>query len=207
MPTSKWCWVIKANLGNRTLHVNFLRIENLCQWTNIARKSPVAWCSIGVAWIKHRCGNCYVYAVKTKDINRKNKNSLSYSSMNSAIWPIPHGKELPVSVWLNLLQPIVIPTIPNLFLFPQVIPGQILMTWQEIRIFKKPLRCFLEGVKKNLLYNRVLSSLLTEYVMQNSCHILPKKTRLCAVRNRMFKAFWISLVYVRVWSSTLETFC
>jgi len=53
---------------------------------------------------KDHCNDCYFYAVKTKSINRKNRNSLTYSNLESAIRPVQHSEELPVPVLEGLPQ-------------------------------------------------------------------------------------------------------
>jgi len=79
-------------------------VEHLWQWTNKSRKSlrfaiPIVWREP-----KDHCNDCYFCAVKTKDINRKNRNSLTYPDLDSAIRPIPHSEELPVPVFEGLRQ-------------------------------------------------------------------------------------------------------
>jgi len=44
----------------------------------------------------------YFSAVNTKGINRKNRNSLVYPNLESAIRPIPHCNEIPVPVFKGL---------------------------------------------------------------------------------------------------------
>ena len=78
--------------------------EHLRQWTNKNRKSlgfaiPMVWPEP-----KDHANKCYFCAVKTKGINKKNKNSLTYPNLDSAIGPIQHNKELSVPVFEGLLQ-------------------------------------------------------------------------------------------------------
>ena len=53
---------------------------------------------------KDHCNDCYFCAVKTKGINRKNRISLTYPNLDSAIRPVLHSKELPVPVFEGLPQ-------------------------------------------------------------------------------------------------------
>jgi len=53
---------------------------------------------------KDHCNDCYFCAVKTKRINRKNRNSLTYLNLDSAIRPVPHSEELHVPVFEGLPQ-------------------------------------------------------------------------------------------------------
>ena len=80
------------------------RVEHLRPWTNKIRKSlrfaiPMVWRDP-----KDPCNDCYFCAVKTKAINRKNRNSLTYPNLNSAIRPVPHSEELPVPDFEGLPQ-------------------------------------------------------------------------------------------------------
>jgi len=79
-------------------------VEHLLQWRNKSRKSlrfaiPMVWREP-----KDPCNNCHFCVVKTKGINRKNRNSLTYPNINSAIRPVPHSEELPVRVFEGLLE-------------------------------------------------------------------------------------------------------
>ena len=65
-------------------------VEHLRQWTKKVRKSlrfgiPMVWREP-----KNRLDNCYLCAVSTKGIKRKNRNSLVHLNLESAIGPIPH---------------------------------------------------------------------------------------------------------------------
>jgi len=53
---------------------------------------------------KDHSNDCYLCAVKSKGINRKNLNSVTYPNLDSAIRPVPHSKELPVPVFEGLQQ-------------------------------------------------------------------------------------------------------
>ena len=75
------------------------RDEHLRQWTKKDRKSlrfgiPMIWREQ-----KKHYNDCYFSAVNTKGINRKNRNSLVYPNLESAIRPIPHSNEIPVPVF------------------------------------------------------------------------------------------------------------
>jgi len=79
-------------------------VEHLRQWTNKSRKSlrfaiPMVWRKP-----KNPCNDCYFCAVKTKGINRKNRNSLTYPNLNSAIRSVPHREEFPVPGFEGLPQ-------------------------------------------------------------------------------------------------------
>jgi len=79
-------------------------VEHLLQWTKKSRKSlrfaiPMVWREP-----KDPCKNCYFCVVKTKGINRKNRNSVTYPNIDSAMRPIPHSEELPVPVYEGLPQ-------------------------------------------------------------------------------------------------------
>jgi len=79
-------------------------VEHLRQWTNKSRKNlrfaiPVVWREP-----KDHYNDCYFCAVKTKGINRNNRNSLTYPNLNSAIRPVPHIEELPAPVFESLPQ-------------------------------------------------------------------------------------------------------
>jgi len=79
-------------------------VEHLRQWTNKSKKSlrfviPMVWREPQ----GHR-NDCYFCAMKTKGINRKNRNSLTYPNLDSAIRPVPHSEELPVAVFEGLPQ-------------------------------------------------------------------------------------------------------
>ena len=52
--------------------------------------------------IESHFDNCYFCAVNTKGINRKNRNSLVYPNLDSAIRPIPHCNKIPVPVFKGL---------------------------------------------------------------------------------------------------------
>ena len=77
-------------------------VEHLQQWTNKCRKS--LWFAIPMVWWepKDHCNDCYFCAVKTKGINRKNRNSLTYPNLNSAMRPVPNSEELPVPCFWRL---------------------------------------------------------------------------------------------------------
>ena len=51
---------------------------------------------------KNHLSDCYFCAVNTKGIKRKNRNSLVYPNLESAIRPIPHCNEIPVPVFEGL---------------------------------------------------------------------------------------------------------
>ena len=53
---------------------------------------------------KDYCNDCYFCAVKTKGINRKNRNSLTYPNLDRAIRPVPHREEIPVPIFGGLPQ-------------------------------------------------------------------------------------------------------
>ena len=53
---------------------------------------------------KDDCNDCYFCAVKTKSINRRNRNSLTYPNLDFAIGPVSHNEELPVPVFEGLPQ-------------------------------------------------------------------------------------------------------
>ena len=77
-------------------------IEHLRQWTNRKRKGlkfafPMVWREP-----KDHYSDCYFCGIKTKGINRKNRNSVSYPSLDSAIRPVSHSEELPVPVFKGL---------------------------------------------------------------------------------------------------------
>ena len=83
-------------------------LEHLRQWTKKSRKGlkfaiPMVWREP-----KDHYSDCYFCAVKTTGINRKNKKTLDYPNLASAIRPVPHSLELPIPVFeglpeLNLL--------------------------------------------------------------------------------------------------------
>jgi len=79
-------------------------VEHLRQWTNKSRKSLRF--AIPMVWRKPKdpCNDCYFCAVKTKGINRKNRNSLTYPNLNSAIRSVPHREEFPVPGFEGLPQ-------------------------------------------------------------------------------------------------------
>ena len=52
---------------------------------------------------KDHYSDCYFCGIKTKGINRKNRTSLTYPSLDSAIRPVPHSEELPIPVFKGLL--------------------------------------------------------------------------------------------------------
>ena len=54
--------------------------------------------------LKDRYSDCYFCGIKTKGINRKNRTSLTYPSLDSAIRPAPHSEELPIPVFEGLPQ-------------------------------------------------------------------------------------------------------
>ena len=77
-------------------------VEHLRQWTKKVRKSlrfgiPMVWREP-----KNHFDDCYFCSVSTKGINRKNRNSLVYPNLESAIRPIPHCSEVPVPVFESL---------------------------------------------------------------------------------------------------------
>jgi len=47
---------------------------------------------------KDHVTNCYFFLVCTKGYNLKNKTTLKYSNLQSAIQPIPHGIDLPFHI-------------------------------------------------------------------------------------------------------------
>ena len=53
---------------------------------------------------KDHYSDCYFCGIKTKGINRKNRTSLTYPSLDSAIRPVPHIEELPIPVFEGLAQ-------------------------------------------------------------------------------------------------------
>ena len=79
-------------------------VKHLRQWTNKGRKSlgfviPMVWREPN-----DHCNDCYFCAVNTKGINRKKRNSLTYPNLDSAIRPVLHSEELPISVFEGLPQ-------------------------------------------------------------------------------------------------------
>ena len=77
-------------------------VEHLRQWTKKERKSlrfgiPMVWREP-----QNHLNDCFFSAVNTKGINRKNRNSLVYPNLESAIRPIPHCNEIPVPVFEGL---------------------------------------------------------------------------------------------------------
>ena len=77
-------------------------VEHLQQWTKKNKKSLrfgvlMVWCEP-----KNRFNDCYFCAVNKKGINRKNRNSLVYPNLYSAIKPILHCNEIPVPVFKGL---------------------------------------------------------------------------------------------------------
>ena len=77
-------------------------VEHLRQWTKKIRKSlrfgiPMVWREL-----KNHFDDCYFCAVSTKGINNKNRNSLVYANLESAIRPIPQCNEIPVPVFESL---------------------------------------------------------------------------------------------------------
>ena len=53
---------------------------------------------------KDHYSDCYLCGIKTKGIKRKNRTSLTYPSLDSAIRPVPHSEELPIPVFEGLPQ-------------------------------------------------------------------------------------------------------
>ena len=53
---------------------------------------------------KDHYSDCYFCGIKSKGINRMNKNSVSYTTLDSAIRPVPHSEELPFPVFEGLPQ-------------------------------------------------------------------------------------------------------
>ena len=79
-------------------------VKHLRQWTNISKKS--LGFAILMVWRepKHHCNDCCFCAVNIKGINRKNKNSLTYPNLDSAMRPFPHSEKLSVPAFQGLLQ-------------------------------------------------------------------------------------------------------
>ena len=57
----------------------------------------MVWCEP-----KNHFDDCYFCAVNTKGISRKNRNSLVYPNLESAIRPISHCNEIPAPVFKGL---------------------------------------------------------------------------------------------------------
>ena len=79
-------------------------IKHLRQWTKKQRKGlrfaiPMVWREP-----KDHYSDCYFCEIKTKCINRKNRTSLTYPSLDSAIRPVPHSEELSIPVFEGLPQ-------------------------------------------------------------------------------------------------------
>ena len=79
-------------------------IEHLRQWTKKQRKGlrfaiPMVWREP-----KDHYSDCYFCGIKTKGINRKNRTSLTYPSLDSAIRPVPLSEELHIPVFEGLPQ-------------------------------------------------------------------------------------------------------
>ena len=77
-------------------------VEHLRHWTKKDRKSlrfgiPMVWHEP-----KNHFDDCYFCAVNTKRINKKNRYSLVYPNLESAIRPVPHCNEIPVPVFKGL---------------------------------------------------------------------------------------------------------
>ena len=53
---------------------------------------------------KDHYNDCYFCGTKTKGINRKNRTSLTYPSLDLAIRPVPHSEELTIPVFKGLPQ-------------------------------------------------------------------------------------------------------
>ena len=77
-------------------------MAHLRQWTK--KQSKGLRFAIPMVWReqKDHYSDCYFCRIKTKGINRKNRNLLTYPSLDSAIRPVPHSEELPISVFEGL---------------------------------------------------------------------------------------------------------
>ena len=78
--------------------------EHLRHWTKKQRKGlrfaiPMVWREP-----KDHYSDCYFCGIKTKGINRKNRTSLTYPSLDSAIRPVPPSEELPIPAFEGLPQ-------------------------------------------------------------------------------------------------------
>ncbi len=83
--------------------------EHLRQWTKGTRKSmsfaiPMVWREP-----KNHVDDCYFCAINLKGINRKNRQTLVYRNLASAIRPVPDSEELPVPIF-NVLPQITLPS-------------------------------------------------------------------------------------------------
>ena len=79
-------------------------IKHLRQGTKKQRKGlrfaiPMVWREP-----KDHYSDCYFCGIKTKGIERKNRTSLTYPSLDSAIRPTPHSEGLPIPVFEGLPQ-------------------------------------------------------------------------------------------------------
>ena len=77
-------------------------IEHLRQWTNGKRISmrfaiPMIWREP-----QNHVSDCYFCALNLKGINRRNRHTLTYPNIPSAIRPIPHSNELPIPTFKSL---------------------------------------------------------------------------------------------------------
>lgn len=78
--------------------------EHMRQWTKGTRKSmrfavPMVWREP-----KNHLDDCYFCALNLKGINRKNRQTLVYPNLASAIRPVPHSEGLPIPVFSVLPQ-------------------------------------------------------------------------------------------------------
>ena len=87
--------------------------EHLREWTKGKRKSlsfgvPMVWREPS----KH-FDDCYFCTMHLKGINRKNKKSLKYPNLPSAIRPVPHCNEIPVPAFKSLPDLLEVESGPN----------------------------------------------------------------------------------------------
>ncbi len=78
--------------------------EHLRQWTKGTRKSMRFAIPMVLREPKNHVDDCYFCALNLKGINRKNRQTLAYHNLASAIRPVPHSEELPVPIFSVLPQ-------------------------------------------------------------------------------------------------------
>ena len=74
-------------------------VESLRHWTKGKRKSL----SFGIPMVwreqQNHFDDCYFCLINLKGINKKNKHTLQYPNIQSAIRPVPHCEDIPVPIF------------------------------------------------------------------------------------------------------------
>ena len=92
-------FMVKLGDQDKVWHLTLFAVlvSNHCETGKQEKKASLPF-GIPMVWReqKNHCDDCYFCMVDTSGFNTKNKKTIAYPSLPSAIRPVPHGADLPV---------------------------------------------------------------------------------------------------------------